>query len=36
MKEKWIRELVFFAIDDNDNVISWCQRFSKDDITGKN
>jgi len=31
MKEKWIREFVFWAMDIHGNTISWCQRFSNDD-----
>ena len=23
---KWIKALVFYAIDINDNVVSWCQK----------
>lgn len=26
---QWIRNFVFWAIDTNDNVISWCQRYSE-------
>jgi hypothetical protein len=29
MTGKWIKELVFWAIDTNDNVVSWCQRYSE-------
>lgn len=32
MKDDWIKELVFWAVDIYGNTVCWCQRYGKNEL----